>query len=53
VPDGLTWDRAPERLRHPMLVAGFEGDLGDPGAHRSGANDRDQRALSLHAVKSA
>lgn len=38
MPDGLTWDRTPERLRHPVLVAGFEGwnDAADAASSAAG-----------------
>ncbi|HEY5164843.1 MAG TPA: PAC2 family protein [Acidimicrobiia bacterium] len=38
MPDGLTWDQTPERLRQPVLVAGFEGwnDAADAASTAAG-----------------
>ena len=38
MPDGLTWDRTPEPLRRPVLVAGFEGwnDAADAASSAAG-----------------
>jgi predicted ATP-grasp superfamily ATP-dependent carboligase len=38
MPDGLTWDQPPEPLRHPVLVAGFEGwnDAADAASTAAG-----------------
>jgi proteasome assembly chaperone (PAC2) family protein len=38
MPDGLTWDRSPEPLRRPLLVAGFEGwnDAADAASSAAG-----------------
>ena len=46
--DGLVWDHVPERLRRPVLVAGFEGWNDAADAASSAAS-----WLSLHGAKTA